>query len=447
MFEPRQASLESLRLIHKYQKYADAALNQILTAAPNQSAANYAANVRLTTEITYGVTRRFRTLTTIIDRFTKEPIAKQPLDLRLILAIGVYQILFLDQIPVSAAVNTTVQLAKNNRLTGLAGLVNAILREVDRSNSKQNLVSAIADPASRLSYPDWILELWQAEHGIENSLAIAEWFNQPPTIDLRVNILKTTVEEVLAAFSDRHIAATALTQIPNAVRLKHHVGAISQLPGFDYGWWTVQDAAAQLVAHFLDPQPDEIIIDACAAPGGKTTHIAELMGDKGKVYACDLHAHRLKKVQQNCDRLQLNSIHTHPGDSRTYQHFYHLSDRVLLDVPCSGLGTLHRHADARWRQSPAEITKLTTLQLELLAAAATWVKPEGCLVYSTCTLNRAENAGIIEQFLAAHPEWQVIPPASTHPAHAYLTDQNFVQTLPHLDQLDGFFMAKLTRKS
>jgi len=441
-FEPRQAALDALRLIHKYQKYADAALHQILATAPNHS-----ANIRLTTEITYGVTRRLRTLTTIIDQFTKEPIAKQPLELRLILAIGVYQILFLDQIPVSAAVNTTVQLAKNNRLTGLAGFVNAILRQVDRENTKQNLVAAIADPGSRLSYPDWILDLWQAEYGLENSLALGDWFNQPPTIDLRVNILKTSVEEVLTAFSDRQIGASILPHIPNAIRLKSHVGAITQLPGFDYGWWTVQDGAAQLVAQFLDPQPGETIIDACAAPGGKTCHIAELMGDQGKIYACDLHAHRLKKVQQNSDRLQLTSIYTHAGDSRTYQHFYNFSDRVLLDVPCSGLGTLHRHADARWRQNPEEIAKLNLLQFELLAAAATWVKPEGCLVYSTCTLNRSENLAIIEQFLAKYPNWQVISPPPTHPAYAYLTTEDCVQTLPHLDQLDGFFMAKLGRRS
>jgi 16S rRNA (cytosine967-C5)-methyltransferase len=445
-FEPRQAALDALRLTHKYQKYADAALHQILATAPNHSTPNHFANTRLTTEITYGVTRRLRTLTTIIDRFTKEPIARQPLDLRLILAIGVYQILFLDQIPVSAAVNTTVQLAKNNRLTGLAGLVNAILRQVVRENAKQNLVEAIADPGSRLSYPDWILDLWQAEYGSEH-LALAEWFNQPPTIDLRVNILKTSVEEVLTAFSDRQIAASALTQIPNAIRLKSPGGAITQLPGFDYGWWTVQDGAAQLVAQFLDPQPGETILDACAAPGGKTCHIAELMGDRGKIYACDLHEHRLKKVRQNSDRLNLTSIHTHAGDSRTYHHFDRLGDRVLLDVPCSGLGTLHRHADARWRQNPTEIAKLNQLQFELLAAAASWVKPKGCLVYSTCTLNHSENLAIIEQFLAKYPHWQVIPPSSTHPAYPYLTTANCVQTLPHLHQLDGFFMAKLSRKS
>ncbi|MDX1977931.1 MAG: 16S rRNA (cytosine(967)-C(5))-methyltransferase [Pseudanabaenaceae cyanobacterium bins.68] len=433
-FEPRQAALDALRLIHKYDKYADAALHQILARHHSSP------DTRLTTEITYGATRRFRTLTTIIDQFTQQPIAKQPLDLKLILVIGVYQLLFLDHIPASAAVNTTVELAKHNRLSGLAGLVNAILRQIARR--PLGLVEQITDPGCRLSYPDWLLQLWQTEYGIEQAIALGEWFNRSPTLDLRVNPLQATPAQVQAAFQAQGISTTPLPHLPQALRLDGQVGKITDLPGYQQGWWSIQDAASQLVAAVVDPQPGQMIIDACAAPGGKTCHLAELSADQGQIHACDLYDHRLKKIVQNRDRLQLTSIKTHLGDSKKPAQFpLQQADAVLVDAPCSGLGTLHRHADARWRQNPTEIHHLTKLQLQLLTTAATWVKPQGCLVYSTCTLNSGENIQIINQFLATQPEWQLAP--CHHPA---FPDQIYIQTLPHQDQLDGFFIAKLKRK-
>lgn len=431
-FEPRQAALEALRLIHKYDKYADIALHQILA---DRAHAN--ADTRLTTEITYGVTRRIRTLTTIIDQFTQQPIAKQPLDLKLILAIGIYQLLFLDHIPASAAVNTTVELAKHNRLSGLAGLVNAILRQVTRC--PPNLVERLTDPACRLSYPDWLLQLWQTAYGQDQAIALAEWFNHPPTLDLRINPLQTTPTQVQDLLQAQGITTTTLPHLPQALRLTSHPGKITQLPGYDQGWWSIQDAASQLVAQILDPQPGETIIDACAAPGGKTCHIAELITDQGQIHACDLHNHRLTKIHQNRDRLHLSSITTHLGNSQNSQQFPpHQADRVLVDVPCSGLGTLHRHADARWRQTPAQLQALPQLQIQLLTAAATWVKPQGHLVYSTCTLNPAENIQVIDQFLATHPQWQLQP---CH--HPKFPGAIYIQTIPYQDHLDGFFIAKL----
>jgi len=182
-----------------------------------------------------------------------------------------------------------------------------------------------------------------------------------------------------------------------------------------------------------------VIIDACAAPGGKTTHIAELMGDRGLIYACDRTESRLKKLQQNCDRLNLSSIQIRIGDSRD---FIFEADRVLLDVPCSGLGTLHRHADARWRQTPEDSAKLAILQTELLNQAQTWVKPNGILVYSTCTLHFAENEAVIEQFLENHPDWQLIDP-NVSIQFGIASDRPWLKILPHEHNMDGFFIAKL----
>jgi 16S rRNA (cytosine967-C5)-methyltransferase len=193
----------------------------------------------------------------------------------------------------------------------------------------------------------------------------------------------------------------------------------------------------------LEPQPGEVVIDACAAPGGKTTHIAELMGDNGTVWACDSTASRLKKLQQNAQRLNLTSIKICTGDSRNLPKFTNLADRVLLDAPCSGLGTLHRRADARWRQTPETVGELSTLQGQLLESVATWVKPGGTLVYATCTLHPLENEGVIQPFLDTHPNWQIAPPPPNSPAAAFTTPDGWLKVWPHRHNMDGFFMVRL----
>jgi 16S rRNA (cytosine967-C5)-methyltransferase len=199
------------------------------------------------------------------------------------------------------------------------------------------------------------------------------------------------------------------------------------------------------VSHLLDPQPGEVVIDACAAPGGKTTHITELMGDRGKVWACDRTPSRLRKLQENARRLNLQSIQICTGDSRHFLQFQNAADRVLLDAPCSGLGTLHRHADARWRQTPDTIQELSTLQLELISHTSNFVKQGGVLVYATCTLHPAENEGVISAFLAAHPHWEIAPPSGNSPSSNYSTPQGWLKVWPHQQNMDGFFMVRLRK--
>jgi 16S rRNA (cytosine967-C5)-methyltransferase len=295
------------------------------------------------------------------------------------------------------------------------------------------------------SFPDWIVKLWLEQFGWQETEQLCQWFNQTPTIDLRVNRLKTTLEAVETALNQAGIATSRLPPLPQALRLAGSMGAIPSLPGFQEGWWTVQDGSAQLVSHLLAPQEGETIIDACAAPGGKATHIAELMGDRGTVWAGDRALSRLHKLQANAQRLQIQSLKTCQGDSRHLPQFMGIADRVLLDAPCSGLGTLHRHPDIRWRQSPEKVGELATLQGELLAEGATWVKPKGILVYATCTLNPRENEGVVQEFLAKHPDWHIQPPPPASPAAAFLEAAGWLKVLPHRHHLDGFFMVKLRR--
>ncbi len=447
---PRQFAFLALRSIHAG-AFADIALDRVL-----QQATISPTDRRLITELVYGSIRRQRTLDALIDQFAKKPAQQQPADLRLILHLGLYQLHYLDQIPAAAAVDTTVELAKLNGFKGLAGFVNGLLRQYLRrcgdANALADCLTLPTEPIQRLavqhSYPDWIVQVWFDLFGNSETRQaeveqLCQWFNRAPFIDLRINPLQASLEQVEAAMQAAQIAVRRLPNLPQALRLPQGVGAIQNLPGFSEGWWTVQDSSAQLVSHLLDPQPGELIIDACAAPGGKTTHIAELMQDRGTIWACDRHASRLKKLKETIARLQLSSIHLCAEDSRQITQFTGQADRVLLDAPCSGLGTLHRHADARWRQTPDTVEELAQLQTELLNQAATWVKPEGILVYATCTLHPGENEAVVKQFLQQHPNWRIESPAADNPAARFAQSQGWVKVLPHHHDMDGFFMARL----
>ena len=422
----------------------------------------------LFTELVNGIVRRKRSLDAIVDRLAKQPAHRQPPQLRQLLRLGLYQLRYLDRIPDSAAVNTTVDLAKTNDLAGLAGVVNGILRQYIRLKDRgEEALKLPDDLVGRLgtlySFPDWLIQQWLTELGAIETEQLCQAFNQSPSIDLRVNLLTIDRDllpdalpsdrleqhrtNLIELFQTAGVTAIPIPHLPQGLRFVGNVGAISQLPGYQTGWWTIQDSSAQLVTHLLDPQPGEIVIDACAAPGGKTTHIAELMGNTGQILALDKTASRLKKVHQNLDRLQLNIVKVLTGDSCGFNELTNTADRVLLDVPCSGLGTLHRRADARWQKTPAQIQELAKLQAQLLANTATWVKPGGVLVYATCTVCAIENEEIVLPFLKTHPHWQIEPPPADSPLAALVSDAGWIKVWLHRQQMDGFFMVKLRRSA
>lgn len=445
---PRQLAFLALRAVNRG-AFVDVALDRGLQQSPLSD-----VDRSLFTELVYGCVRQQRTLDALIDQLATKKSHQQPPDLRLVLHVGLYQLRYLHHIPASAAVNTTVELAKANGLSGLTGLVNGVLRQYVRlAESKGQETSDPLmlpdDPVTALgvqySYPDWIVRVWLEQFGESETAALCRSLNQPPHIDLRVNPLRTSVAAVEAAMQQAGVAIAPVPPLPQALRLLKPSGSVRHLPGFKEGWWVVQDASAQLVGHLLDPQPGETVIDACAAPGGKTTHIAELMGDRGMIWACDRTASRLKRLHENIERLGLTSIHSYVEDSRQIPRFVNQADRVLIDAPCSGLGTLHRHADARWRQTPESVVELAQLQTQLLAQAATWVKPNGVLVYATCTLHPLENEAIAQDFLAHHLDWQIDLPATNHPAVPFVTADGWIKVLPHQHSMDGFFMVKLRR--
>lgn len=423
--------------------YADVALHRTLAQAKLS-----AQDAALATELVYGTVRRQRTLDGLISQLGTRPAEKQPPVLRLVLRLGLYQLRYLKAIPASAAVNTSVDLAKANGLGQLSKVVNGLLRQYERLASQgTDPLILPEDPTVALgvrhSYPDWIVDLWRQQLPDDEVDALGDWFNRVPSLDLRINRQQTTVEAVEQALSTAGVATERLPGLPWALRLSQHSGAITDLPGYGEGWWAVQDASAQLVGQLLNPQPGETVLDLCAAPGGKATHLAEMMGDQGTVWACDRTASRLNKVVANAQRLQLHSIRTHLGDSTNLAQFHGQGDRVLVDAPCSGLGTLHRHADARWRQTPDSLQTLVPQQQALLAEAARCTKPGGTLVYATCTLHLAENEGVIQTFLQNHPHWQIQPATADLVLGLTPAPEGWLKLWPHRQNMDGFFMVCL----
>jgi 16S rRNA (cytosine967-C5)-methyltransferase len=455
---PRQLAVSALRQVHQG-GYADVVVDRVLGRNRLE-----ARDRRLFTELVYGAVRRMRTLDAVIDQLAKKPAAQQPPNLRSVLHIGLYQILFLDHIPSSAAVDTTVELAKANGLVGLAGFVNGVLRRLVRELEKEEEnegTGAIDSPSERLcqrvlgelggtlgilhSFPDWLVDLWVGQFGVEETEALCVWMNEPPHLDLRVSGRRGAIDRLEEQLEKLDIVVGRIPGVPGGLRLSHSPCAIQELPGFGGGEWMVQDASAQLVGFLVDPQPGEVVADVCAAPGGKSVHLAELMDDRGRVIAVDKTASRLKKIGQNCDRLGITCIEIREGDAREIREFDGLCDRVLVDAPCSGLGTLNRHADARWRQSPESIAGLAILQGEILTAAARWVKSGGRLVYSTCTLHPLENEAVVRSFLAAHPGWAIDAVEPTNPVFPLLLPEGWVRVLPHRQDMDGFFMVRLRK--
>lgn len=439
----RQIAFEALRAIDRG-AFADVVIDRLL----NESDLS-AQDKGLVTELVYGTVRRRRSLDTLISQFGSRAASKQQTDLLQILRLGFYQLRYLTHVPNHAVVDTTVQLAKSQRLGKLSGVVNGMLREYIRQSEAAEALQLPNNPTQRLgilhSYPNWIVRIWQSMLPDEEVSALCEWFNQPPAVDLRINLKRHSLEEAVALFNAAGVEVEPVAAVPSALRIKGRCGAIANLPGYSEGWWAVQDSSAQLVGYLLDPQPGETVIDACGAPGGKSLHMAELMNDEGTVWSCDRTASRTKKIQQNIDRLGSKSVRPLMCDSRNQPTFANKADCVLLDVPCSGLGTLNRHADARWRQTPESVEGLVTLQRELLSHVSTWVKPGGVMVYSTCTLHPAENEEQMQWFLSEHEGWEMqAPEADFGLPHE---EQGWVKVWPHRQHMDGFFMVKLVRKT
>jgi 16S rRNA (cytosine967-C5)-methyltransferase len=381
----------------------------------------------LVTELFYGCLRQRAALDWLIAQKANRP--PKP-DIAALARLGLYQLFFLDRIPAHAAVNSTVELAKRGSSSRLAGFLNGLLRNAQRD--RPALASALARQplAVRCSHPDWLVERWLARYGESGTRSLLDWNNRPPKLFARVNTLRATPEALLAKWREAGVEAEPANTTPGSMPMIEVRAAESaeRLPGFAEGWFYIQDPSTTLAATLLDAQPGERVLDACAAPGGKTTCLAQMMQDRGEIVAEDSSAERLKQVVANCARLGIVCVSVRPaGKADTRETWF---DRALVDVPCSNTGVLRRRADARWRLRPGDLQRLPAEQLKLLQAVAARVKRGGTLVYSTCSLEPEENQHVVEAFVKANPGF---------------AEDRRIETFPPRDETDGAFAVKLVR--
>ncbi len=381
-------------------------------------------------EIVYGVVRWQAALDWLIARKTGGRVQKNAL--QNLLRLGLYQIFWLDRIPDHAAVHETVELAKQNGFGPQAGFVNAILRGYLREAAETKKLLAglkISDPAIGFSHPEWLVQKWQKRFGEERTQQLLDWNNTPPKTFARVNTLKTDAGKLVEKWREENVEYDFIRRDwleENLVfELKSHP-PLNSLASFRDGWFYVQDPGTLLAARELVAQPGETILDLCAAPGGKTTFIAQQMNNEGKIIASDISEERSKLIRENCARLGVTCVETILSSALNPQPS--TFNRVLVDAPCSNTGVLRRRVDLRWRISPEEILRLQKTQLDLLKLAATKLKTGGVLLYSTCSLEPEENSEVAKEFLREHKNFNL---------------ESERELLPFADHMDGAYVARL----
>jgi 16S rRNA (cytosine967-C5)-methyltransferase len=408
-------------------------------------------------ELVYGVLRHLLKIDFILGRLLSRPLNSLKVPVKNSLRIAFYQLLKLPEIPKHAVVNAAVMEVKLTKFSGLAGLVNGVLRNYLRTNNQISLPERESDPVKYLaleySHPDWLVERWLDRFGSATTESLLKINNQQPPLSARINQHLVNCSDFKNQLTGLGIQWRPGCFLEEAITLDNLDGSLDDLSIFQEGKIFIQDESSMLVAHLLNPRSDEIIIDLCAAPGGKSTHLAELAKDQCRIISVDDHPHKIDLIRENALRLKLKSIEPVLGDARNIFAGDNLAvDGVLVDAPCSGTGVLRRRVDARYRRRPEDIRALAALQREILERAAHLVKPGGRLVYSTCTLEPEENQDQIKWFIERYPDFTIEPYTQYLPAglEACLWEpknRQWVTLLPVSEGGDGFFMCRLKRIS
>ena len=387
---------------------------------------------RFCTELVYGTIKTAVTLDWKISKYVSRPLEKIDAKVLSVIRLGMYQIFFMDKVPESAAVNESVEIAKKFSGIGASKFVNGVLRNVLRNPEKSEIPNDDSTESIALKnfHPIWLVKLFVEEFGLNETKKILAANNIEPPLCLRANTLRTTREKILEELKNFGATAEISKLVDDGIILKSH-GALDNFKPLKFGLCQVQDESSMLIAHALEPKENNFVIDCCAAPGGKATHIAELMKNRGKIIAADIHEHKIEHIRQNSKRLGIKIIEPILLDARKIgKKFFEQADRVLIDAPCSGFGVIRRKVDLRLKKNSAEISELPKLQFEILTSASKSLKRDGILIYSTCTILKRENEEIVKKFLSGNKNFQLVEM------------KNF---LPHIDNTDGFFYAKLMK--
>jgi 16S rRNA (cytosine967-C5)-methyltransferase len=435
--DARQVAFTVVRRVFEDGAYADRAL-----PAEADRARLDARDRAFATRLAYGTVQRRATLDHLLAGLTDRPPDRLDQPVLAAARLGLFQLLYLDGVPDRAAVAESVDMAKETAGRGAAGLVNAVLRRAAREDLLGPLSDDIpAAAAVKHSIPEWIAQRWWEELGPDTARALMAASNEPAETALRANTLVTDRDALAAALS---VATRTDPLVPEALVLEAPFD-LRGSPEWKAGAAWPQSRAAMAVSRALRPRPGERVLDLCAAPGGKATHLAALAADRGEVVAVERHAGRARTLEATCTRLHATSVRVDLADAaepRTDGPF----DRVLVDPPCSGLGTLAAHPDLRWRVSPNSADELAALQAQILAAAAAATAPGGTLVYATCTISAQENERVVENLLGSTTDFDVDDLRDDFPAWHHPTEERFLLTLPSRDRTAGFFVARLRRR-
>lgn len=441
----REVALDVLLQIEKNQAYSNLLLNQTIKKSSLQD-----RDVALLTEMIYGTIQRRDTLDFYLNPFTKK--AKKIKDwVQILLRLSVYQIVYLDKIPERAVVHEAVNIAKKRGHQGISGMVNGVLRNFLRQELRS--FSEIKDPVERLavetSHPLWLVKRWVKQYGIEDTEKMCANNLKAPHVSVRVNRTKGTVEEAKQRLEEEGIAVRLGLLLEDSIIIEK--GNVVHTNSFKEGYITIQDESSMLVARALAPQTGSKVLDSCAAPGGKTTHIAEQMNNEGEVIACDLHEHKIKLIKEISSRLDLSIIKPKVMDARKAQdHFEKESfDYILVDAPCSGLGVIRRKPDLKWSKTEKDILAITKIQQDILNSVAPLLKKGGFLVYSTCTVDKDENESTVRTFLEKNNDFiydeEILNrlPKALKSIGRYEKGQ--ITILPHDFDSDGFFITAMKK--
>lgn len=428
----REIALKIVYKIDKEDAYSNIELNeQIKRNRKNLTE----KDIGLISEIVYGVTTWRLTLDEIIKKYSKIKIKKISPWILNILRMGIYQIIFLDKIPKSAAVNESVNLAKRYGHASSSNFVNAILRKIEKNDYEEFF--KIEDDIERISkttsMPKWIVEELMKSNDEKEVEQICKNSNIKPKVTIRVNTLKINKQELIERLKEKNTECKETAEKLDDFLILEKVKNIENVEEFKQGYFTIQDISAGQTAKILNPQPGELVLDACSAPGGKTTYMAELMKNKGKIEAWDIHEHRTKLVEQNAQRLGINIIETKVKDASLYdESLKEKFDKILLDVPCLGIGVIKRKPDIKWQRKPEDIEKITEIQKKILNNCSKYLKNNGTIVYSTCSILKDENEEVVNEFLKENSEYYIKPEETRN-------------ILPNQEE-DGFFICKIYKK-
>lgn len=440
----REIALKILIEINEKGAYSNIALNKYMNLDISRIDENFSR------KIVYGVLENRLYLDWIISKISKIKIKKIDSTILEILRIGVYQIIFMERIPDSAAVNESVKLSKKYSHSGSVGYVNGVLRNIVRNKKKIRKVD-IKDPIEyisvKYSHPKWMIKRWLNEFGEEFTLKLCEANNGKVNLNIRTNTLKVdrkTLKNILKNkgynISETKYAIDGLI-IENPYR-------ITNINEFKNGLFTIQDESSMLVSQIMDPRKNSTLIDVCSAPGGKTTHMAQYMENKGKIIGRDIYKHKFKLIKDNYTRLGIDIIKTEVFDAMNFdESLLSKADYVLVDAPCSGLGLIRRKPEIKWNRNQENIEKIKEIQNKILINASKYLKPGGILIYSTCTIGKEENVGIVKKFLKENNDFKLMGFDSLLDSKENIktAKDGYIELFPHIHETDGFFISKMQK--